>query len=692
MPNFVLSKKDRELLQAVVTKVGLLPPKLFPPEEGRPPSSPGVYVARPTTNIPALIPAGTTDLSDTLDIPGKGEADIYQILDGDGLAGTGADHVNTIQALDEVTQEIWNLSGNDLGTDDWIVIQQDKFGRWIVPRDAGFTEYKHKYIMMKEQIAPNGNAEAYKLRWTGSAWVRDTKFFNALKIHPTDNTFIYNVQNAGQTRDIFETEDAGERLEIVDGTNFTLADYTVQFVCESFYNDIVIIAGGPTFTISSASNPFTAFDAGLQLVIDSGTDFTPGVYGIISVTDGIAEVVSGMGTVGATGGVGHIIPIAKVSAATGTVGSTAGIGFLGAIDVFETQGIYRAFGLEDIGDPLLHLVIDGSDNTKITNTGDPFVAGDVDKKVLIDASAGTSEDFLGGTYQVISVAGGAATLDRQVGNTSATEGTGVILRTDASIGIAEFHPDSSRWEIVTLLNIAKIVRATLAEDIVPADTTVSVIDLESMDGGQAILPDVVVSSYTDLDLVGGTDDTITSDAQAFTDNDVNLAITIDSGCSLDAGTYLITAVNGSGEATLDRPATDPAIGTGSGSGNFDCNGSTKKPLVVNNDGYATKAGTVILMVWDEENDAYQLLGEPVTVYSEVSGLLTEDITGTASTFEIDNVKVISGVSPLNVAASTSETLTVTNVFDMSGDNNGLVHAKFNITSGNWEGGQMECPA
>ena len=66
------------------------------------------------------------------------------------------------------------------------------------------------------------------------------------------------------------------------------------------------------------------------------------------------------------------------------------------------------------------LVIDGADNTKVTSALNPFSAAHVGN--VINVMGGTG--FTAGRYEVVSVAGNIATLDRAAGTVSSTGGTG----------------------------------------------------------------------------------------------------------------------------------------------------------------------------------------------------------------------------------------------------------------------------
>lgn len=79
------------------------------------------------------------------------------------------------------------------------------------------------------------------------------------------------------------------------------------------------------------------------------------------------------------------------------------------------------------------LVIDAVTNTKVTSVGHSFVSSDVGN--LIQISAGTG--FTTGFFEVVSVSGGAATLDRSAGTLGSTGGTwalGGAVATPGKIG------------------------------------------------------------------------------------------------------------------------------------------------------------------------------------------------------------------------------------------------------------------
>lgn len=81
------------------------------------------------------------------------------------------------------------------------------------------------------------------------------------------------------------------------------------------------------------------------------------------------------------------------------------------------------------------LVIDATFNTKLTSAAHPFTAAHVGN--IINVTGGTG--FTTGRYQVVSVASNIATMDRAVGTTSSTGGTGNLgggLQTLATVAAA----------------------------------------------------------------------------------------------------------------------------------------------------------------------------------------------------------------------------------------------------------------
>jgi hypothetical protein len=80
------------------------------------------------------------------------------------------------------------------------------------------------------------------------------------------------------------------------------------------------------------------------------------------------------------------------------------------------------------------LVIDATTNTKLTSSAHAFTSAEVGN--IINITGGTG--FTTGRYQVVSVAAGVATMDRAVGTTSSTGGTGNLGGAVASLAGAPF--------------------------------------------------------------------------------------------------------------------------------------------------------------------------------------------------------------------------------------------------------------
>jgi hypothetical protein len=78
------------------------------------------------------------------------------------------------------------------------------------------------------------------------------------------------------------------------------------------------------------------------------------------------------------------------------------------------------------------LAVDATTNTKVTSAAHSFVAADVGNLIQVTAGAG----FTAGFYQIVSVAGGAATLDRSPAAVSTAGGTYAVGGALATIGKA----------------------------------------------------------------------------------------------------------------------------------------------------------------------------------------------------------------------------------------------------------------
>ncbi len=162
---------------------------------------------------------------------------------------------------------------------------------------------------------------------------------------------------------------------------------------------------------SSASYNFVAGDVGKWLYVQSGTNWTAGWYQIASVASNKATLTAGIGTaiqVDATKG--YPSPKYQTNTVVGcaTVGTPTG-------GVWSVDYSQHTAAIQTATD----LVIDGTLNTKVTSASRTFGACDVGNVLHITAGTGWTV----GWYFIMSVAAGAATLDRSPGAVTITGGT-----------------------------------------------------------------------------------------------------------------------------------------------------------------------------------------------------------------------------------------------------------------------------
>lgn len=161
------------------------------------------------------------------------------------------------------------------------------------------------------------------------------------------------VISAGWAYDVYVDPD-GTTIH-VDKIKLVAATYTdLAIGVKAFLFDLAIDASDDT-KVSSPTRKFLDTDIALTLQIDSGTDFTPGTYTILSVDgDGVATLDASAGTVGATGGVGEVVD----DSATNTLSSPTDpfspdeVGFTIVIDPaspagFGGGGTYRITAVDE---------------------------------------------------------------------------------------------------------------------------------------------------------------------------------------------------------------------------------------------------------------------------------------------------------------------------------------------------------
>ena len=76
----------------------------------------------------------------------------------------------------------------------------------------------------------------------------------------------------------------------------------------------------------------------------------------------------------------------------------------------------------------------------------------------------------------------------------------------------------------------------------------------------------------------------------------------------------------------------------------------------------------------------------------IHGQLTDDLTGTDSTFTIDGVDVLQPTGSLICDQDPGDEITVYNTFGWSGDDNGECIAVWDESDDHWKAIQVECPA
>ena len=206
---------------------------------------------------------------------------------------------------------------------------------------------------------------------------------DSVHLHPPAQIFSNGnellVISAGYAWRVY-TDDGGTHVAHIQ---LIAAEYTdLAIGVTAFLYDLAIRDDDNT-KVTSAARPFQAGDAGLDLYIDSGVDFTPGHYNIVSVVGEVATLDGPCGVAGATEGAGEIV--------------------------------------------------DATANDTVSSPTLPFVAADVGSTLVIAAGAGFGD---GGTYTIDSVTDGIATLSTGVGDSGtlggvATQYPGESAATDA---------------------------------------------------------------------------------------------------------------------------------------------------------------------------------------------------------------------------------------------------------------------
>lgn len=159
---------------------------------------------------------------------------------------------------------------------------------------------------------------------------------------------------------------------------------------------------------SSASYNFVAGDVGAWLYVKSGTNWNAGWYQITSVASNKATVNATIGSAVINSN-GYFQPSTVLGVATVATPTNGTWG----IDYSQQDAAKLA---------ITDLAINGAVNTSVTSAGTPFHVAYVGN--LIHTTAGTG--FTQGWFEVVSVSGVTATLDRSAGTLGSTGGTSYL--------------------------------------------------------------------------------------------------------------------------------------------------------------------------------------------------------------------------------------------------------------------------
>ncbi|NOG70505.1 hypothetical protein [Roseicella sp. DB1501] len=170
-------------------------------------------------------------------------------------------------------------------------------------------------------------------------------------------------------------------------------------------------ATGSSPVLTSASYSFTSADVGASIWLPAQTNVISGFFKIASVNAGAATLSAGIGA-GSIVGQGRYL--VATTAGVGTAASLTGITF----GVDYSQMDTSPFADTDIASS------NGSTApAQVTSASHPFTVAMVGN--LLRVTAGTG--FTASWYEIVSVSGGVATLDRAVGTTATlSNGTGKV--------------------------------------------------------------------------------------------------------------------------------------------------------------------------------------------------------------------------------------------------------------------------
>lgn len=161
--------------------------------------------------------------------------------------------------------------------------------------------------------------------------------------------------------------------------------------------------------VSSASYNFVAGDVNAYVYIKSGTSWTPGWYQIASVAANKATLSAAIGQAIQTDATkGYPTPVYNVNTVVGV--ATVGTPTSGTFGIDYSQATASTINGTDLA-----LVT----NTTATSAGTPFGLNHIGNHIRISAGTG----FTTGWYEITSVTGVTATIDRSAGTAPLTAGT-----------------------------------------------------------------------------------------------------------------------------------------------------------------------------------------------------------------------------------------------------------------------------
>ncbi|MGO8670979.1 MAG: beta strand repeat-containing protein [Capsulimonadaceae bacterium] len=390
--------------------------------------------------------------------------------------------------------------------------------------------------------------------------------------------------------------------------------YTSGGAVGQVYLDLAVVAlstGGAGVDVSSASRPFQYTDTGSILVITAG--LTPGKYTVVSVSNGTARLSASPGTSGAAGGIGFLysqpglIASARVFAMSAV--NVAGNGTFDFQLFGESSGLtgtyptdysitgpvvltdLRIWGPSQVSSASYNFT-DADLSKTITvlqgnqwNEGTFVITGVGDNRAAVYGDLGT-ESGSGPAYAVLGIlpsgtgwgnnnytlqAPIAATVNngyrdyKETTNSSVIPQVGSLTAATSDFDFLRFRlwggSQNGCWignPVLTATDVRLIPAASPGGNIaVSGGGTIA-------NGGYCLGGAYLCRDYTAqnsgvavpaiIDLVLSSRLTVSSAAYGFTPADVGRFLAIYGGAGFTPGRYTITAVDGSGNATLDGVA------------------------------------------------------------------------------------------------------------------------------------------